>query len=75
VAKPKEIFFKKHQGRKDRKYKKMITPSDGDIKTKHKQNYDRYGEYLRFVYLIMCIYYLIANCIMHLFICNPLHSS
>jgi hypothetical protein len=30
---------------------------------------------LRFIYLIMCIYYLIANCIMHLFICNPSHSS
>jgi hypothetical protein len=30
---------------------------------------DSYHEYLRFVYLIMCIYCLIANCIMHLFIC------
>jgi hypothetical protein len=29
---------------------------------------DSYREYLRFVYLIMCFYYLIANCIMHLFI-------
>jgi len=36
---------------------------------------DSYRGYLRFVYLIMCIYYLIANCIMHLFICNPSHSS
>jgi hypothetical protein len=34
-------FPKKQQGRKDRKYKKMITPSDGDIKTKHKKNYHK----------------------------------
>jgi hypothetical protein len=33
--------IKKQQGRKDRKYKKMITPSDGDIKTKHKKNYHK----------------------------------